>query len=178
MTQPTATTWTIRHAHPDDAAGIITLITSTIAEPVNNLLTEPGEFNLTEEQERAFLTERGLRPDWAAFVAVTNARPQQVVGIVTAEGNGRRAIRHRATIGLTIARDWRRQGIGQALMERVIHWARASGFITRLELDVLVRNEAAITLYERLGFQREGVIRHALLRDSEYLDEFNMGLLL
>lgn len=173
--------WTIRPAHPDDAAGIIALITTTIAEPTNNLLTEPGEFTLTEEQERAFLAEQAMRPTWAAFVAIADAsdgQPARVIGLATADGKQRRAIRHRASIGLSVARDWRRHGVGRGLMERVIAWARASGVITRLELEVLARNDAALPLYERLGFEREGVIRHALLRHGEYLDEYTMALLL
>jgi putative acetyltransferase len=173
--------WAIRPAHPDDAAGVIALITAIIAEPVNNLLTEPGEFSLTEEQERVFLIEQGMRPDWAAFVAInaaTNETPEHVIGLVTADGKRRRAIRHRASVGLSVARDWRRHGVGRALMERVIAWARTSGLITRLELEALARNESAIRLYERLGFEREGLSRHALLRHGEYLDEYVMALLL
>lgn len=171
--------WLIRPAHPNDAASIISLITTTVAEPVNNLLTEPGEFSMTEEQERLFLAEQALRPDWAAFVAVPRDEPTCVIGMVTADGmSRRRAIRHRASVGLSVAREWRGQGIGRALMQRVITWARESGVITRLELEVLVRNEPAIHLYERLGFEREGIRRRGLLRHGEYLDEILMGMLL
>ncbi len=185
--KPPLTGWTIRPAHPDDAADVIALITTTVAEPINNLLTEPGEFALSVEQEHEFLAEQAMRPNWAAFVAITNASdtssatgkaPARVIGLVTADGKQRRAIRHRASIGLSVAHDWRRHGVGRALMERVIGWARESGVITRLELEVLARNDAAIHLYQRLGFEREGVIRRALLRHGEYLDEYSMSLLL
>jgi len=185
--KPPPTGWTIRPAHPDDAAGVIALITATVAEPINNLLSEPGEFAPTEEEEREFLAEQGMRPNWAAFVAIadtsdassaSDTAPARVIGLVTADGKQRRAIRHRASIGLSVAHDWRRHGVGRALMERVLSWARASGDITRLELEVLTRNDAAIHLYERLGFEREGVIRRALLRHGEYLDEYSMSLLL
>ena len=173
-----APSWTIRPVHPDHAASIITLMRATIAEPVNNLMSEPGEFTFTEEQERTFLAEQMIRPDWAGFVATPDDAPHQVIGLVMATGKGRRAVRHRASVGLTVARDWRGQGVGRALMERVIAWARETGFITRLELEVLVRNGAAVRLYERLGFQREGLQRRALLRNGEYLDDLSMALLL
>lgn len=170
--------WSIRKVQLDDAADIIALITSVAAEPVNNLLTEPGEFTLTVEQERMFLAEQALRPDWGGFAAVTDAAPGKVIGLITADGKRRRAIQHRASIGLSVAYDWRGKGVGHALMERAIAWARETGVITRLELEVLERNDSAIRLYERLGFVREGVIRHALLRNGKYLDELVMGLLL
>jgi RimJ/RimL family protein N-acetyltransferase len=63
-------------------------------------------------------------------------------------------------------------------MQGIVDWARASGLVTRLELEVLTRNQTAIHLYERIGFQREGLRRHALLRNGEYLDELTMALLL
>src|SRR5512143_3270125 len=106
MTRPSPT-WRTRPARPDDAAGIIALMKATVAEPTNNLLTEPGEFTLTEGQERAFLSEQGMRPDWAAFVAVTETTPSQIIGSVMADGKRRRATRHRASVGLMVAREWR-----------------------------------------------------------------------
>ena len=175
---PAGVGWSVRAAHPDDAASIIALITAVIAEPVNNLLSEPGEFTMTKEQERVFLAEQAIRPNWAAFVAVTDVQPARVVGLLTADGKQRRAIRHCASVGLSVAHDWRRQGVGEALMRRVIEWARESGVVTRLELEVVTRNESAIRLYERVGFQREGLRRHALLRHGEYLDELTMALLI
>jgi RimJ/RimL family protein N-acetyltransferase len=175
---PEPASWSVRAARPDDAAGVIALLTPIFAEPLNNLLTEPGEFTMTEEQERVFLAEQAIRPNWAAFVAVTDATPAQIIGLATADGKQRRAIRHCASIGISVAQGWRGQGVGRALMQGIVDWARASGLVTRLELEVLTRNETAIHLYERIGFQREGLKRHALLRNGEYLDELTMALLL
>lgn len=173
-----STPWRIREVQPSDAEGIIALLKTTIAEPGNNLLTEAGEFTMTIDQEQTFLTEQSLRPDWVGFVAVTKEKPTQVIGLVTAEGKQRRAIKHRASIGITIAQAWRGQGIGRALMRQVIKWAKDTEGITRLELEVLARNEVAVHLYERLGFEREGIVRRAIFRDGAYLDEYVMGLLL
>lgn len=175
---PESVGWTVRAARPDDAAGVIALLTAIFAEPVNNLLTEPGEFTMTEEQERVFLAEQAIRPNWAAFVAVTDTTSPQIIGLVTADGKQRRAIRHCASVGISVAQSWRGRGVGRALMQRVVDWARDSGLVTRLELEVLTRNEVATHLYERLGFEREGLRRHALLRNGEYLDEYIMALLL
>lgn len=174
----TPTPWRIREVQPSDAEDIIALLKTSFAEPGNNLLMEADEFTMTLDEEESFLTEQSLRTDWIGYVAVTREKPTRVIGLVTAEGKQRRAIKHRASIGITIANMWRGQGIGKALMRQVIKWAKETEGITRLELEVLARNEVAVHLYERLGFEREGVIRRAIFRDGVYLDEYVMGLLL
>ena len=47
--------------------------------------------------------------------------------------------------------------------------------LTRLELDVMVDNEAAIALYERAGFVEEGVARAAVIREGVLVDTLWMA---
>ncbi|HEU0025850.1 MAG TPA: GNAT family protein [Ktedonobacterales bacterium] len=167
---------TVRPVRPDDAAGVLALLAHVVAEPVNNLMREPGEPMFTEEQEREFLASQIMRPDWRGFVAV--AESGEIIGMVMIDGKQRPAVRHRGELGINVAASWRGQGVGRALMERAIAWARESGVLTRIELIVLARNETAIRLYERLGFQHEGRRQRAMLRNGEYLDDLMMSLLL
>ncbi len=168
--------YSIRPVRPDDAAAVLALLAGVVSEPVNNLMREPGEPIFTEEEEREFLAGQTMRPDWCCFVAVADSG--EIIGMVTIDGQRRPAVRHCGRLGVSVAAGWRGQGVGRALMERAIACARESGVLTRIELLVLVRNEAAIHLYERLGFQHEGRHKRALLRNGEYLDELAMALLL
>ena len=52
----------------------------------------------------------------------------------------------------------------------------ARGFL-RIELDVYADNAAALALYARFGFEREGVRRAAALLAGRYRDICVMGLL-
>lgn len=52
----------------------------------------------------------------------------------------------------------RRQGIGRALVEDVLAYARAHD-ASKVLLEVRASNDAALRLYERLGFQRFNVRR-------------------
>ena len=62
-------------------------------------------------------------------------------------------------LGVYVAKDWRDQGIGQALMARCVEWAEASPVVERVELEVYAQNARAIHLYEQFGFEREGCKR-------------------
>ena len=56
--------------------------------------------------------------------------------------------------GIGVAVPWRGQGVGEALMRGVLDEARARG-LREVWLEVLVQNEPAIRLYEKLGFEHE-----------------------
>lgn len=61
------------------------------------------------------------------------------------------------------------EGIAQAKTRRV----------HRVELTVVAENHRAIRLYEKVGFQREGLKRENYLdEDGKYHDEIEMGILL
>src|SRR3954454_15663712 len=86
----------------------------------------------------------------------------------------RRASAHVADLGLLVASGWRRRGVGSALLEQSVAWARAAG-VRKLELHVFPHNEPAIALYERFGFRREGYRVAHYRRGREYLDAILMA---
>jgi ribosomal protein S18 acetylase RimI-like enzyme len=58
-------------------------------------------------------------------------------------------------ISMWVAPPARGQGVGDALVEAVVGWARAQG-VSRVALSVRNGNEAAIALYRRHGFVDDG----------------------
>jgi putative acetyltransferase len=77
-----------------------------------------------------------------------------------------------------VRKEWRGQGVGSALMSAAIAWARQTGIVSRIELQVYVRNQAAIALYRKFGFEVEGRRRRVVYQNGEYLDDLVMALLL
>ena len=71
----------------------------------------------------------------------------------------------------------RGQGYGREAMELAIGFAFNELNLDRLQLNVISYNKAAIRLYERIGFRREGVYREAVLRDGKKHDLLLYGLL-
>ena len=56
-----------------------------------------------------------------------------------------------AEFGIGVLEEWRGRGIGSALITRAEAWARAEGLVG-LVLEVATENEAARSLYLRLGY--------------------------
>lgn len=68
---------------------------------------------------------------------------------------------------------FRRSGVGQALVRRVIEWARESGY-SELLLWVVDGNDGAERLYVHSGFRRTGAAQEVRPGELEY--ELSLGL--
>jgi len=76
--------------------------------------------------------------------------------------------------GLAVAPRARRQGVATALLDAAEDQARVQG-AAKLNLRVLSTNEPAIRLYERQGFEHEGLLRGEFLIDGSYVDDVLMA---
>src|SRR6266540_1152370 len=81
-----------------------------------------------------------------------------------------------ADLGMLVSEGWRGRGVGSALLRAGIEWARGAG-AHKVALQVWPHNAAALALYEKFGFQREGLLRgHYRRRNGELWDAIVMGL--
>ena len=172
---PANAAFRVRKATGDDAEALLAHADRIAGEPGIAITLGPGELNLTVEQERQFVAETNASDNSVFLVAEAD---RQIIGILTCVGGKRRALRHVTTLGLSVRQEWRGRGVGTALMRAAIEWARGTGVVKRIELHAFARNQAAIRLYERLGFVTEGRRRRAVFRDGEYQDDVIMALLL
>ena len=75
--------------------------------------------------------------------------------------------------GLAVAPEARGMGVASALLAAAERHARDHG-ARKLSLRVLSSNDAALRLYERLGFRREGTLREEFLIEGRYVDDVLM----
>jgi len=71
----------------------------------------------------------------------------------------------------------RGKGYGYEALSLAVEFAFRELNLERLQLNVLSYNKAAIRLYEKLGFQKEGTYREAVLRDGKRHDLLLYGIL-
>ncbi|MBQ3888114.1 MAG: GNAT family N-acetyltransferase [Clostridia bacterium] len=155
----------IRAASGADAEAVIDCF-HVIRRETDFMMAYPGENTLLIEPERAFLDNR-LADDRAVFLCAEV--DGKIVGTAGVDPLGRwEKLRHRASFGIGVKRDWWGLGIGRALTESCIECAKASGY-TQLELEVVADNTAALSLYRSCGFTEYGRNeRGFLLRDGSY----------
>ena len=153
--------FTVRPATVGDARGMAELF-AAVAEERNGIASEPP-VDLAERTAR-FAASIG-----ESFVAVDG---YQVIGMIHVEVS-----RHGfGEIGMLVDREWRGRGVGSALIQAAIDWARGHG-LHKLSLEVFAHNTAAIALYRKCGFVEEGHrVRHYRRASGELWDSLVMGL--
>lgn len=128
----------------------------------------------TEEQLRKIYETGG--EDTFIPLAVRIKGSEEIIGLVELDG-----------ISYTNRFSWisigfgdnlhRGKGFGKEALNIAVDFAFNELNLERLQLNVISYNEAAIRLYEKIGFQREGVYREAVLRDGKKHDLLLYGLL-
>ncbi len=157
----------VRPATTADADALVALGRAVAAE-------EQGWLTYTRSPSDERRNVKSVRrdPNAAVFVAET---PAGVVGRLSIARDNNPFSYHVAELGLMVAATERRRGIGTALMEEGVKWARSAG-ITKVELHVFPHNEPAIALYRKLGFLEEGHRRRHYRIAGQYVDAILMAI--
>lgn len=159
---------TIRLAEPDDCAALYEMFTHPKLYANTLQLPYPSR-----EQWRQRLSAPG--DGTYNLVAVVGDKVVGMFGLHTFPARPRR--HHAAAVGLSVSDDWQGKGVGSALMRAGLDLADNWLGLTRLELEVYTDNESAVRLYERFGFEHEGLLRRHAYRDGRYIDAYMMARL-
>lgn len=157
----------VREATLDDTEAFVDTMWS-VAEEGRWIATEVP---FDREDKRAGFRSVVEADDSAAWVAEVDGRVVAHLGL------------HRTRygtfeLGMAIRDGHRSRGVGTALMNAALAWARTTD-AHKIELQVWPDNDAALALYEKFGFEREGYLRQQYRRrDGSLRDAVVMGLLL
>lgn len=149
-----------------------------------NALDNETNYMMYEPKEREQKTNiRDLREDiennvinGKDFLQIA-VEDNKIIGYIRAERGKFNRNFHTAYIVIGILKDHSGKGIGTAFFQDLDKWAEEVGII-RLELTVESRNNAARHLYEKSGFQIEGIRARSMFVDGEYVDEYYMAKIL
>lgn len=102
---------------------------------------------------------------------------ERLIGMATFLRETGEKERHKGHIyGVYVAAAERNQGVGRALLTRLLALARQDTSLEQIQLAVAVSQQAAHALYRSLGFTVFGTEPHALKVGTQYVDEHHMIL--
>jgi len=135
------------------------------------LTKEKEEFNLTLEQEKAYIESVVKNPRSCLFVVEED---KKIIGSLGFTGSNLKRKRHTGSFGVSILKEYWGRGIASRLLEKLFSWANENE-ITKINLKVVDTNKRAIKLYEKYGFVVEGKEDRAVKINSEYYSYVLMG---
>ena len=159
----------IRQIQIEDAKNLLNLLKKLDTE-TPFLLYEKDERKRTIEQQRKNIKEQ-LEKGSLTFVLEDN---KKLVGYVFGNIFTANRKKHCMNLAIAILQEYTGKGYGTKLMNTIEEYAINNG-ITRLELEVSKNNKVAISLYQKIGFEVEGVKRNAFLVNGKYEDELLMA---
>ncbi len=161
----------LRSVEPEDAPLMLKYMKTMLGE-TPFLLRTPEEFDYTEEEEARVLAGRKNDPRSLMLMAELDG---QIVANGDVHPHGSRSrVMHRSELGISVLKEHWHQGIGTALMERLIAFAGQAGY-EQLELTVESENLRALRLYHKYGFKVYGTRPHGLkYPDGSYDDDYLM----
>ena len=125
---------------------------------------------ITDEARR-----RALSPDTANVMRLVAVVEEKVVGGASLHRHERHRRGHAASLGMGVHDAYVGRGVGTAFMSAIVGVADNWWNLTRLELEVFADNDRAVALYERFGFEREGLFRAHAFREGRLVDTIAMG---
>lgn len=166
----------IERLGPADAPAYRELMLRAYAE-------SPEAFTATVEERAALPMDWWLqrlddRPHADEF-SLGARQGERLVGAVTLERQTRPKHRHKALLlGMYVAPEARRAGLGRQLVDALMHRARASDGLKLVTLTLTEGNAPAEALYSAFGFARFGVEPLAIHQEGRYLSKVHMALVL
>ena len=157
----------VRLYEQDDFEGLVSMY-STLSE-------ETLKWALPPYDRRKIAAWIDDLPSTIMLVAVSE---DKIVGHLMITTMPSRRVRYTGELHVFLHQDFQNVGLGAAMTGESLRLARARG-MHRIGLFVVSDNERAIRLYEKLGFEREGLRRETdITEDGRYHDLVVMGILL
>lgn len=159
----------IRKVEVRDASKFLSMLKRLDSE-TENMMFEPGERTTSIEEMKSNIE---LMYNSGSMILIVEDG-EEIVGFLEAERGFANRIKHSVYIVIGLLKEYRGKKLGVKLFEEIEKWARESE-IKRIELTVMIHNEGAVKLYERMGFKIEGIKEKSLIVNGNYVDEYYMA---
>jgi ribosomal protein S18 acetylase RimI-like enzyme len=126
-------------------------------------------------EEAAWLSANLMAIETGGVVSVAAEVDGKLVGNSEVRREKNEDISTSGSLGIAVAKHYRRMGLGEQMLLTLLDESRKQGVKT-VELRALANNEGAVSLYEKVGFVRVGVIPKKIRRRGAVFDELVMAI--
>jgi RimJ/RimL family protein N-acetyltransferase len=168
---------TLRVLRWEDLDGLLSFINSLVKEKQGDSrsgLYAGFDRKVTREEEAEWLAQSLVEIEGGEVIDTI----AEIGGKIIANGEVTRGkykdTRHHGHMGLTMANEYRGQGIGRRIIETLVRESRRAGLWT-LDVEFLAENQTARRAYEKAGFKQAGIIPHKVFRSGKYFDGLIMS---
>ncbi|MBR6536533.1 MAG: GNAT family N-acetyltransferase [Lachnospiraceae bacterium] len=160
----------LRNAKEEDAQMLISSL-KTLCGETPFLAKEPEEITLTVEEEIEFIRTQNESEGNLFLIGFCDG---VYVGNCSFMGMSLCRNKHRVSMGIALLQKYTGCGIGIKMIETLVAVAKEKG-IEQMELEVVTRNERAIGLYQKMGFEIFGTMPDNMkYKDGTYADVYWM----
>jgi RimJ/RimL family protein N-acetyltransferase len=166
---------TLRSAQPNEADKLLAHLCIAHSESYQNV-NQSAEYwqKISVAEEQKILTDFENSNSKFLLIAVVD---EKIVGGLGFVGYQAEFVKHSGQIGMSIQKAYSGHGLGTEMMNLCLKTAKNHGF-HRADLTVRTYNKAGIALYEKVGFQRVGLLKDAAKIDGKYVDEYSYQVIL
>lgn len=135
-----------------------------------------GEYQVSEEVQSATIKEINDSENNTMILATIDS---WIVGIGTISSNNKKKkSKHVGVLGIVISKAYCNIGLGAIMMEQLVEWGKSTNITKKISLTVRKDNTRALALYEKFGFEVEGILKKETLIEGNYFDSVVMGLII
>lgn len=163
----------IRSAAYGDARFLVELQKATEGES-DFLLYGREENKQSSQKVRKQIIEWNQSGHSIIFLAILNGK---YVGYLMVEGNNSKRAIHRANVLFAVQAAAQGKGIASSLLQKEEEWAITKA-ISRLELTVSEENTRARKLFEKIGYEPEGIRKNSIVINNKLHNEIYMAKIL
>lgn len=158
----------IREAKEKDAAKLLDYFKMVGSESPFLLFDERG-LDISLDEEIEYLSKANKSEDIKYFIALAK---DEIIGEVALVCHKHDKTKHNANLAVTVKKAYWHKGLGSKLMEHAINYARITGKIKNIYLEVREDNINAIKLYEKFNFKQVGKMPGKIYQEGKYLAEY------
>lgn len=162
----------LRSPNKEDAKSMIDYL-NIIGGESDFITFGKNEFSMSLEAEQDYIEKINNMKNSKNILALVNG---EIIGIASITSVQKERMKHNGTLGISLRKKYWGMGLGSEIMDYLINWAKSNGITKKINLLVREDNIRGIKLYEKFGFEKEGLLKKDICVNGVYYNTIAMGL--